>query len=34
MQRYGLFSTLHDGRIFVIHRRNCRSIHGWFFRLS
>jgi hypothetical protein len=28
MQRSGLFSTLHDGRIFEIHQRNCRGVHG------
>jgi hypothetical protein len=24
---------LHDGHILGIHRRNCRGVHGWFFRL-
>jgi hypothetical protein len=24
----GLFSTLHDGRIFGIHRRDCRGVYG------
>jgi hypothetical protein len=33
MQLFGLFSTLHDGRILGIQRRNCRDIHGLFFRL-
>jgi hypothetical protein len=27
-QRSDLFSTLHDGRILGIHRRNCRGVHG------
>jgi hypothetical protein len=32
-QHSSLFSALHDGRIFGIHRINCRGVHGCFFRL-